>query len=380
MVNEINYFKKDPNEMPVVRIKNIHFENFKAFEDVNLDFTENNDIKKFICFFGPNGCGKSTILETIQVILSKFEGISLDRLRYSLGKSVRSKDGNKNGVYGNDDFVITSDIYTSKGEYSIKLNKHGFISDHPQEIKDVLNRVYYAARFDQELHQFQLERSKWSIFKSLFESITGFTIEENEGVFSMSADPIQKEILDKYVLGFKINKPDEIITHKECSAGERKIIKSFSTLLNKEYCPQIIMIDNVEMHVESGRHLELIKSLKRSFSDSQLFTSTHSYHIPKNLESRGELYDLRFIKASKLIKDEPWRIYLKDEIKENILKINFLNSKKDTNNIINEGHELMRNIDESYDKINLTKNIIAYIQKIEGLYLEEIVKYYGNQN
>ena len=79
------------------------------------------------------------------------------------------------------------------------------------------------------------------------------------------------EMMEQYVLAFSVKKPDETISHTNCSAGERKIIKCFSTLLNKEYKPQIILVDNVEMHVDTGRHLELVRAMKRCFPDSQIF-------------------------------------------------------------------------------------------------------------
>ena len=50
--------------IPSVKIKSLRFQNFKAFEDYTLDFTN----IPFSCFYGPNGCGKTTILNAIQMI------------------------------------------------------------------------------------------------------------------------------------------------------------------------------------------------------------------------------------------------------------------------------------------------------------------------
>ena len=51
-----------------VKIEKIRFQNFKAFEDYTLDLTDSDD---FACFIGPNGTGKTTILETINMIFSR---------------------------------------------------------------------------------------------------------------------------------------------------------------------------------------------------------------------------------------------------------------------------------------------------------------------
>jgi len=343
-------FKLDNSKIPDVKIKSIHYQNFKAFEDYTFDFTLDGKPKPFICFSGPNGTGKSTILDSIQLIFTRFDGRTSDKndlesekkMRALLGKLVRHVDGIQSAIYNKeDDFLITAQIYSSLGDYEVQLNKLGFIKDHPEEIKQIVYRLCFYARFDQELRHFQLARENWNLFKDLFESVTGFTIQEKESFFDKSDDPTQSEILDKYVLGFMVHKPDEIISHTECSAGERKIIKCFSTLLSKEYMPSVVCVDNIEMHVEAGRHIQLIESMKRCFPHSQIFSTTHSYQISKNFGKKEELYDLRLMKASELVKKEPWRLQIADEIKESISKIKSMNiSVINKEDYINKG-ELM---------------------------------------
>ena len=176
----------------------------------------------------------STILDAITIIFSKFEGRKIDHLVALLGKSVRHVDGIRRAIYDKDsDFLITADIECSLGDYQVQINKSGFIKDHPQEIKDIIHEICFYAKFDQELHQFNLVRSKWNVFKELFEAVTGFEVEETTTLFSEGVSDAQQNAMRDYVVGFMIQKPDEKISHKECSAGERKIIKSFSTLLNK---------------------------------------------------------------------------------------------------------------------------------------------------
>ncbi|GAG28578.1 unnamed protein product, partial [marine sediment metagenome] len=200
-------FKIDESEIPDVRIKSIHFQNYKVFENFELDLLSKESCKPFACFFGPNGCGKTTILDGIQLIFSRFEGRDQQSLQALLGKSVRHVDGKQTGgIYGEEDFLITANLECSLGDYEVKINKSGFLEDkdHPVEIKNVLYRLCFYARFDQELHQFQLARNKWELFKDLFESVTGFQIEESIDIFSDSADPIQADMMKKYVLSFQV--------------------------------------------------------------------------------------------------------------------------------------------------------------------------------
>lgn len=51
-----------------MKIKRIEISNFKKLGNLKLDFTENNIIKDTIIFAGNNGCGKTTILELIEMI------------------------------------------------------------------------------------------------------------------------------------------------------------------------------------------------------------------------------------------------------------------------------------------------------------------------
>jgi len=370
-------FKIDKSKIPYVRLKSIRFQKFKAFEDHFIDFTNNNTIKPFVCLIGPNGCGKSTILDSIQLIFSRFNNINPERLKVMLGRYVRHTDNNQNGIYGNDDFLITAEIKSSLGDYEIKINKKGFLVDHPENIKMLVYRLCFYARFDQELRTFQLERDKWSLFKELFEAVTGFKIEEVRGVFDQSDDPVQADILNKYVLSFNIHKPDEIIRHTECSSGERKIIKSFSTLLNKDYNPQIILIDNVAMHVESGRHLELIRSMKKCFPNSQIFTTTHSYNISRNFGDRTQLYDLRLIKASTLVKQNPWRLYLADELKDCIEKLKSSETiKEEIKPWIIKGEGLINNCFSLQENNFVTTDARNFMKKVSDFYITDLINYY----
>jgi len=371
---------KITEDVPVVKIKSLRLNNFKAFDDYVFDFTENNECKPFACFYGPNGCGKTTVLDAIQLIFSKFDGREKDKIKNLLGKLVRHVDKNQNGIYGKEDFTVTADLVSSLGNYEVIINKNGFISGHPDQIKDLIYRLFYYARFDQELHQFQLEREKWNIFKDLFESVTGFETEEKKNIFDQSEDPVQAEILKKYVLGFWIHKPDETISHTECSAGERKIIKSFSTLLNKEITPSVVCIDNAEMHVESGRHIQLIEAMKRCFPTSQIFATTHSYQISKNFGKRTQLYDIRLVKSDPLIRKEPWRLYLSDEIKECLFKLgSIIVAQEIKDKEMKKGQELIYRCFNDTNSLDLPQKCVEFMHMVSDFFVSDICSYYSKE-
>jgi AAA15 family ATPase/GTPase len=352
--------------IPEIKIKNIHLKNFKAYEDFSLDFSIDDKIKNFICFIGENGVGKTTILNAIQMLFQRYDGYDNDRLINQMNNCVRHVSYEKKY---DDNFLIEADIVSSLGNYTLSMDKHGFINDHPKEIKENLYRLCYYTKFDRDLHQFQLTRDKWDIFKLLFESVTGYEIEETQGVFSISEDPCQAQLLNDYVLGFIVKKPRETISHKECSNGEKKVIKSFSTLLNLEVYPKIILVDDIAMHVALNKHIALIEAMKKCYPDSQIFSTTHSYRITKSLKRINEIYDLRVVRANELIQSEPWRLRLMDEIDDALHKLDGLGIEKNHKLYI-EGENIKNHcslsIGDLWDFKNKVKN---FLKEVSDLYI-----------
>ena len=143
--------------------------------------------------------------------------------------------------------------------------------------------------------------------------------------------------------------------------------------------PSVVCIDNAEMHVEAGRHIQLIQSLKRCFPKSQIFATTHSYQISRNFGDRNQLYDLRLIKEDNIIQLEPWRLYVSDEIKEAISKLRSFTIYPETINLLIKQGEVL--IKKCFDPLRLESEIVIdskiYLQRIAQLFVEDMVLYYS---
>lgn len=351
------------NRLPNLRIKSVRIQNLKSYEDCTFDFLDN----QFVCFIGPNGTGKSTALEIIQMIFSRFDGSEIERLNAYLGKIVRQTQGRHNSYFTNEDFLITAQIAYENGDYEIQINKSGFVKDHPKELKNILYRLCYLSTLDKELHKFQLIKEKWSVFKELFEKITGYEVFQDENSLdNVSFDPLVNHEMSKYVLSFWVKKPNETVFYRDCSDGERKVIKSLSTLLNMEFTPKIILIDNIEMHVESKRHIPLVQSLKKCFPESQIFATTHSIKISKNFKIQKEIYDLRLINANNILKNKLWRLYFIDEIDDLISKSECLYDEKKSQYLVEYGLSLRKKMIENAceeELILMTKKFTEDVNK-----------------
>jgi len=375
-MTENNYLSLE--SVPNIQIKNIRIQNFKAYDDFTMDFTKNDkNVKPFICFIGENGVGKSTVLNAIQMLFQRYDGYDSERLINQMQTCVRHVSSSKTNACV-DDFLIEAEIKYENGDYKVSLNKNGFIEDHPNEIKQLLYRLCYYTKFDRDLHQFQLTRDKWSIFKALFESVTGYEIEEMTDLFSYSEDPVQAKLMDKYILGFLVKKPFETISHKECSNGEKKVIKSFSTLLNLEISPRVILIDDIAMHVALSRHIALIEAMQRCYPNSQIFSTTHSYRITKSLRRIDEIYDLRVMHADKIVASEPWRLRLMDEIDDALYKLDGLNAENSTN-LYDIGKKIRAScLLPVRDLHNFKKDVMKFLKEVSDLYVIGMLPRDGN--
>ena len=98
--------------------KNIKLSNFRNFKDLNLDFS-----KKCNVFFGPNGCGKTNILEAIS-IFSKGRGLRKDKIFNFIKKNEEIFSNNANFVNEDIEYELNvySEIKNNKFQKKIKLN------------------------------------------------------------------------------------------------------------------------------------------------------------------------------------------------------------------------------------------------------------------
>jgi len=314
-------------------LKSLYLKNYGPYEEHNFDFTkEDGSPYKFICFFGPNGSGKTSCLEVIKMLTANLTGLPEDRVYEKMRKHVRNPDY-VGGIYdknntsyktvGGTRYVVhdidTDDITEmiirgvfsdGKNDYIVELNQRGFTCNDLAPIKaateddefGISSRVSVSGPFgenhlkfrerlihtiktdsDLSLNKFRLRIDHSVDFERIIEAITGFATE------CIAPSGFVESELD-YVTDYIITKKDLRIHYKRMSTGERKIGKSFSDTLNLIYelahpaprelqmkgLPSILLIDNIVMHVYYNRHIQMLDCLKQVFNDQQIFSTTHS--------------------------------------------------------------------------------------------------------
>ena len=292
------------------RMSSITLTNFMSFENYKVSFLDAEGmIRPMTGLFGPNGTGKSTMLNATAMLLKNYNGYTEQRLVTAFQKYLRNVKNpdvpgefvsNETGYSSTESglWKISGEFVTEEGvEYTVTVGNSkehfkwqsgvdgeqcvvGLVQDHPDEIRETLVHQCYTTTYDKELNQFQLRKDRWTIFKKLFETVTGYVVDKVDGKIDekiiAKGDAKRLAEIQSFVLSLIVQKPGETISERQCSDGEKKTIKNFTTLLNKDVIPSVILIDNVEMHVEIDRHLSLVLCISECFPDSQIVFTTHS--------------------------------------------------------------------------------------------------------
>jgi len=291
----------------------LHLENFCNYEHHTFDFKKSDgNPYQYICFFGPNGCGKTTLLEAISLLTMNQMGRDAEYVKRSLRKYVRNKDYNPSyerisgHVYSNNFAVKTEDnlpemiiegTYEMDGKvYVVRLTQNGFVrndlapegngpgpwgDDHLMYRQRVAHMI--TSDSDLSMSKFQLHKDQIKRFEEATSAVMRFPTEcmSPAGIVAMDQD---------YCTDFVLNKNNHLIHYKRMSAGEKKISKLFSQLLNLVHdleCPdpgepvmkgwpRLLLVDNIEMHIYYDRHIKMVECMRSNFPSQQIFATTHS--------------------------------------------------------------------------------------------------------
>jgi predicted ATP-dependent endonuclease of OLD family len=274
-------------------IKTLRLRDFCGFHEATISFGN------FACLIGGNGIGKTTVLNAISLLCS-----SLD-FRDDQGPVISTNEEwvpkisgqqrleaylKKNIRIGASSFDLEGVFSHGGKEYRVELTNKGFRRN------DLVTQDWWwpgiinFAKFDLEMTRFQLHCQLWEKFASHYEGITGFPVKPD---LYTETDLVAIGECGDMVINFTIDKGLRgKVPCRLSSAGEKKIARTLSQIVNLERRPHIALVDNMELHVHHKRHMRMFEEIKKLFSGLQVVSTTHSTVIIDQYEPRSNLIDL----------------------------------------------------------------------------------------
>lgn len=336
----------------MLKIKSLMLKNYAGFKDESLfDFTrEGGSFKPLNMFFGPNGCGKSTSLNAIAVLSrAKAYGKRGDKsesnllLRkmqfhpdYDPNYSGFTKyegemeivgtfwDGEKDLIiHVKDDDVIRNDLFDRgqdncvfiDADHPISMSKFQIPAERIELFLDLATTIYgykcyveKAVSSDGVLGGNQSLKETLRIYadnKNKIKDMSTVSILTRQEIYDTATASVKQD-KESFYQDFIIEKGEVKVHYKSMSAGEKKIATLLRSLCDPTVIDKsnIVMVDNIEMHVYFKRHKKMIDKLIQSFPEKQFIVTSHSgIMIDHVRDAYGEdcLYDIPSIKGQSLI-------------------------------------------------------------------------------
>lgn len=316
-----------------MRVKQLILKGFRGFTDTTFDF----DSFPVILFAGNNGAGKSSVLDCIAVLLSRFA--SRVRSQNSFGFSFKVEDiNNKASQTVNEIQIEYQDKYyewlvskTKPGRVqkkTFKISEAALLARGLQKtlesngqfalpimvyypvgrvVLDVPLRIRTKHVFDQ-LQAYENALRSGSDFRVFFEWYRQQEDVENESrrdkafkpdsaleavrtaIYSFLPGFSNLKVLRKPRLQMVISKNKEQLIITQLSDGEKCLLAMIGDLArrlalanpkleNPLHGEGIVLIDEIELHLHPGWQRKIIPGLTRAFPNCQFILTTHSPQV-----------------------------------------------------------------------------------------------------
>jgi hypothetical protein len=279
----------------MVKVKLVHLLNYCGYTDTTFDFCDEQEKPRpFALFYGPNGIGKSTLLRAIQLASNPAQ---------FRGRERESQLLMRKSIYDEEYLPTVDNVQTDKvknpmrievlyetddGEKAVILDNDGLLLNElpPTMFKGGFS-YFGDADSPMATQKFLLAAEQADKFLSFCYAVYGYPCE--------LASPVTSQGVD-FFTDFIIKKGSVKVHFKSMSAGEKKIATVVSDLCQPINTAgrDIVLVDNVEMHVYWKRHARMIDKLRETFPEKQIVATTHSSlvinHVPPEFHFDLEFY------------------------------------------------------------------------------------------
>ncbi len=296
-----------------MKIDRIQISNFRGIDNFNQILVNpiTEEPLNVVIFTGPNGCGKTSILEAIVITLTE---------KKTKDDKVFSKRNERNGkdysisihmIDGSNDFTLKKstpkpnellrikpkgfdqvEYFSSwrepllKGPLSVTIGKKG---NRPQDVES--NRLWNLKQFlidsyvadnlpkDVKYKNISHKKAVNRIVKAFSHFYPNSGIEVKIGSVSDNVE----EGFDVYIK--YPNSGDNYVSLDELSSGEIELFSFLSTIIRKDLTDGILLIDEPELHLHVSWHRIFINALRELLPTTQIICATHSMEIIESVKS-----------------------------------------------------------------------------------------------
>jgi energy-coupling factor transporter ATP-binding protein EcfA2 len=289
-------------------ILSVEIRDFRGISDLTIPWTDaRGQPNEVFVLAGPNGSGKTTVLEACLLVLGQHEilhgpwgknAIRTGAKNYSITIQVQTSQGRYRGAitakgvpeWRNEDKSIKSMTpamppiwYFSSwrapkltGALSIKAGKKGKRPDDTE-----VNRLWRAKQYlvNAKAHSFMNGAQTLSIYDDAISKLNkiwrNFYPNSNQSfvVEAIGQDP--EEGFDVFLTA----KGPERISVDFLSSGQLEIFTFFAGIIEAKEKPQLVVMDEPELHLDAAWHTLFVRSMRESFPETQFLLATHSPEI-----------------------------------------------------------------------------------------------------
>ncbi|MHA1470937.1 MAG: AAA family ATPase [Candidatus Asgardarchaeia archaeon] len=277
----------------MIKLKSIKLTNYCGYKDFELDLSDGEGVKRWAIFYGPNGVGKSNLIRAVDLLSSPRRLIGrldnklfLRRLTYhpNYNPTYVAFDKKKTNLF------MEAVFLTEEGEKKVIVennwdDKMGLTTNElPRELLSASS--YIDSDNPINMYGFQIAQKWEAEFIDIAKTVYNFDC-------YLPHQSIVQEQSNYYLYtDFVIMKHGNTQVHyKSFSEGEKKIATLLVSLFRRADESDILLIDNIEMHIYFKRHMNLLNKIEEIFPNIQIIATTHSPIIVNELDDKY-LFDL----------------------------------------------------------------------------------------